>query len=284
MRKHSRYRARFADPSYWDSLDETKRGFIPVEFQGEIRWARPIFGFSSFIVPTKEFCTQNRDKIALIVEFLDEDEGLLAWSGMTYWEGQVPEEVTESYPLQKLHYLDENWKIFSSGAKGEQEFTLQNLVDDTKFRISRKSDEEFIELFDGVTESHIRMNEKGNFIRDEVNKVSIQSTEDGVLIENEETESSITLSQTGITVSDGQNKTSIVSDSISLGSKDSSKEPLLLGDTLVGLLQDLISTFNKHTHPTGVGPSGPPIPSDITEAEKISKELPTSKSQQNTTD
>jgi hypothetical protein len=43
----------------------------------------------------------------------------------------------------------------------------------------------------------------------------------------------------------------IKSDAIKVGS-DGASEGLVLGDALLTL-------FNSHTHPTGVGPSGPPV-------------------------
>ena len=45
---------------------------------------------------------------------------------------------------------------------------------------------------------------------------------------------------------------------IFLGSQNAT-EPLILGDTLQGLLEDLIGAINALTVPTPVGPSGPPI-------------------------
>jgi len=37
------------------------------------------------------------------------------------------------------------------------------------------------------------------------------------------------------------------------------KEPVVLGDTLLGLLEELCDALGQETHPTPVGPSGPPI-------------------------
>jgi hypothetical protein len=52
-------------------------------------------------------------------------------------------------------------------------------------------------------------------------------------------------------------------------------ESIVLGDTLKSLLEDLISALNTHTHPTGVGPSSVPIPTDITEFTRINDALST---------
>ena len=52
-------------------------------------------------------------------------------------------------------------------------------------------------------------------------------------------------------------------------------ESIVLGDTLKSLLEDLISALNTHTHPTGVGPSSVPIPTDVTEFTRINDALST---------
>ena len=39
----------------------------------------------------------------------------------------------------------------------------------------------------------------------------------------------------------------------------SAKEPVVLGDTLLGLLKELCSAYQSHIHPTPAGPSGPPV-------------------------
>jgi hypothetical protein len=36
-------------------------------------------------------------------------------------------------------------------------------------------------------------------------------------------------------------------------------EKSILGETLKGVLDKILDTVVAHTHPTGVGPSGPPI-------------------------
>jgi len=40
-------------------------------------------------------------------------------------------------------------------------------------------------------------------------------------------------------------------------------EPAVKGQTLANLLSEIITQFNAHTHPTGVGPSGPPLPPQL---------------------
>lgn len=44
---------------------------------------------------------------------------------------------------------------------------------------------------------------------------------------------------------------------------DEREEPAVKGQTLASLLSEIITQFNGHTHPTGVGPSGPPLPPQL---------------------
>lgn len=73
------------------------------------------------------------------------------------------------------------------------------------------------------------------------------------------------------------NGTFIDSPKILLGKN--AKEPIVLGDKLVSLLSDLIDVILKETHPTGTGPSGPPINS--ADYIKIKQKLKTVLSSQN---
>jgi len=75
------------------------------------------------------------------------------------------------------------------------------------------------------------------------------------------------------------NGTFIDSPKILLGKNAS--EPVVLGDKLVSILSDLIDAITKETHPTGTGPSGPPINS--ADYLKIKQKLKTILSSQNKT-
>lgn len=37
-------------------------------------------------------------------------------------------------------------------------------------------------------------------------------------------------------------------------------EPLVLGDQLMAMLNGFFTKYDVHTHPTAMGPSGPPLP------------------------
>ena len=48
-----------------------------------------------------------------------------------------------------------------------------------------------------------------------------------------------------------------ISPLVNLGSEEAA-EPLALGESLLGKLNELIDAFNQHIHPTPAGPSSPP--------------------------
>jgi len=58
-------------------------------------------------------------------------------------------------------------------------------------------------------------------------------------------------------------------------------EPVVLGDTLLGLLEELCDALAAETHPTPVGPSGPPI--NVAQYNSIKSRLKTFLSPQNYT-
>ncbi len=77
---------------------------------------------------------------------------------------------------------------------------------------------------------------------------------DSILLISEE---SVGISTNGTFNVDSLDKTVINSPEIYLGLD--AVEPVVLGDTLLGLLEELIDAILAETHPTPVGPSGPPI-------------------------
>lgn len=69
---------------------------------------------------------------------------------------------------------------------------------------------------------------------------------------------------------------------IYLGSKDAT-EHVVLGDVLVSLLNELINILLKHKHPSGTGPTGPPLPPEFNQLNVLMNKLKTCLSKQNYT-
>ena len=77
---------------------------------------------------------------------------------------------------------------------------------------------------------------------------------DSILLISDE---SVGISTNGTFNVDSADSTIINSPEIYLGLN--AVEPVVLGDTLLGLLEELCDALSAETHPTPVGPSGPPI-------------------------
>lgn len=69
---------------------------------------------------------------------------------------------------------------------------------------------------------------------------------------------------------------------IFLGSIEAT-EPVVLGDTLVELLTEMLDLIINHIHPTGVGPSGPPLPPELSQFTRLKGKLQSALSPQNFT-
>ncbi len=85
-------------------------------------------------------------------------------------------------------------------------------------------------------------------------RLLFNAKEDAILIIGNET---VGISTNGTFNVDSGSETIINSPEIYLGL--GAEEPVVLGDTLLGLLEELCDALAAETHPTPVGPSGPPI-------------------------
>ncbi len=78
------------------------------------------------------------------------------------------------------------------------------------------------------------------------------------------------------------NETIFTTPNIFLGSIDAT-EPVVLGNVLVELLTEMLDLIINHKHPTGTGPSGPPLPPEITQFTRLKGKLESALSPQNFT-
>ena len=99
---------------------------------------------------------------------------------------------------------------------------------------------------------------------------------DSILLISDET---VGISTNGTFNVDSGSETIINSPEIYLGL--GAEEPIVLGDTLLGLLEELCDALAAETHPTPVGPSGPPI--NVADYSSIKSRLSTFLSPQNFT-
>jgi len=75
-------------------------------------------------------------------------------------------------------------------------------------------------------------------------------------------------------------RTILNSPEIYLGGEDA-QEAVVLGNTLVDLLNELVDLLISHTHPTGTGPSGPPMPPENPQLNQLKSKLESALSQRN---
>lgn len=77
-------------------------------------------------------------------------------------------------------------------------------------------------------------------------------------------------------------ETVITAPNIFLGS-DEANEPVVLGNVLVELLTEMLNLIIAHKHPTGTGPSGPPLPPELPKLQRLIGKLESALSPQNFT-
>jgi|TARA_R110000822_G_scaffold26819_9_gene80513 hypothetical protein len=94
----------------------------------------------------------------------------------------------------------------------------------------------------------------GNQVVINSDRLLFNAKKDAILIIGNET---VGISTNGTFNVDSGSETIINSPEIYLGL--GAEEPIVLGDTLLGLLEELCDALAAETHPTPVGPSGPPI-------------------------
>lgn len=243
-KSYTRYIAEFAPLEFW-SDDKSKRGYIPVLFQTAISYAKPIFQFGQFIVPSKAFVERFSNNIGVIVEPLNNNFNELAWSGFTYISELTPD-FKEFYPDRKMLYYDENWFFELNNFKEEEFYKAKYIPDQTTFEINRKTDEEFIQLKDGKYNNELFMNKLGIKLTDTFSNF-MQTTEEGILIQDK-FGNSITLNENGVSI---QDKFGHI---LTLGSSGSKVD----GDFIA--LKPLADWINSSAATWGVGNFGAPVP------------------------
>jgi len=197
-KSYTRYIAEFAPIEYWVD-DVNKRGYIPVKFQSNISYVKPIFQFGQFIVPSKTFVQKFSNFIGVIVEPLNNDFNNMAWSGFTYLS-KVSTDFDTFYPDLKMMYFDENWNFLLNNFKDEEYFRIIYLTDKTTFEINRKKDEEFIKIKDGKNNNEVFMDNNGIKITDTFVNF-IQTSSEGIRIEDK-FGNAIVLDSSGISLQD----------------------------------------------------------------------------------
>lgn len=231
-----------------DNKDPEKRARIKVVVpsvlgEAETDWALPCLPFGGladqglFLVP--EIDAQ------VWIEF---EEGNLAypvWTG-TFWqqEADVPTEATAEEPTARLLKTPSGHLLHLEDKSGEEHITLQHM-----------------------SGANLLIDDNGSLAITDQNGASMTIDADaGEIVVEDTNGNKLTMSSSGTTVEDSNGNTVEMAASginvkgqqvvvegqqVMLGGQGG--EPVIKG-------QSFLSLFMTHVHPTGVGPSGPPIP------------------------
>lgn len=226
-----------------DNRDASKLGRVKVKVPSVLgedeAWARPCLPYGHFFVPPVAS--------KVWVEFEAGDPGYPLWVGTWYPQGAVPAEAAVDPPDNRVIQTASGHTIEILDQEGEEKVVLRHKTD--AFIALDKDGSVILSNKEG---SHLYLNAKdGEATLVEQHGHLISMTESGVVVANKE----------GKMVQLSGTSAAIVADEITLhgatialgGGTLAEMQPAVLG-------QDLMLLYNAHTHPTAVGPTGPPIP------------------------
>lgn len=230
--------------------DSTKKGWLQVVFKGEIRLARPCYGWSSFTPPTDLWIKKYADKFGVWVATemtndVEESQDHLVYVGFDPYEDTLPADILAAFPEKKLVQTDRWEFVVDDGAAGPS--VVLRYKGDPSTDTNPHPD-------DGVGTEVLRISQEDGAELIRLKKVAPGGATTEVLISQDEIEvkldSGASLKVVGkesatiATIGDGTNHVAIV-------------EHLQAQYTA---LKDKLDAFDAHIHQTGVGPSGPPTP------------------------
>ncbi len=144
-----------------DSFEEDKdhRGFILVNFQQQLQWARPMLGFGSFEIPTKEWIQKyGKESIGVYVTFLN-GENYLVYTGFTVYKEKLPADALKNYAYRRIKF-SENWTQWYDDTPKNNTWVTKH-IDGTTILIDRTPNKEMITISDGKLGNEIIMDKSG---------------------------------------------------------------------------------------------------------------------------
>lgn len=201
-------------------------------------WAKPCFPPGFFIIP--------QIGAQVWVEFVAGDINFPIWSGAWYPDEAAPHTVADQSPTehQKIIRTTGNHLLQLDDTDGEEKIVITH-----KGGAIVQIDKDGSVLVTNQTGSFIFLDAKeGNATFMEQHGHVMTMTADGIALINKEGSA---LQMVGATVSVQAENILLPGKVIGLG--DKATEPTILGNTFAIM-------YNAHTHPTPMGPSGPPVP------------------------
>jgi len=149
--------ARFAGGEFYQD-DASKRGFVGVEFDGNIIRAYPANETMWLAVPSREWIEKYGDSLWALIERFEDDPRYWCWCGVAILVNPQTEDesFTEwlaDYPYVRM-YFTENWKYIFNDTEGRNTYRITH-EDGTVVLIDRTTGEESIRIFDGVSRHEI---------------------------------------------------------------------------------------------------------------------------------
>lgn len=243
-----------------DNKDPEKRARLRLRIPsvlatGVTNWALPCLPFGGlkdqglFMVP--EVDTQ------VWVEFEEGNIHCPIWTG-TFWrsKGDAPKEAVKDKPTTRLIKTPSGHLLQFDDEEGEEKILLSHKANAT-----------------------LEIDDKGTITLTDAKKSSITLDADaGEIVIKDANDNTVTMSDSGITVEDAEgNSIEMASAGITIkGEKiiiEGSSKVILGGEGgEEGVIKgSFLSMYASHTHPTALGPSGPPIPQGemSTESKKV---------------
>ena len=177
------------------------------------------------------------------------------YTGYRYPEGTVPADAAIDPPTNRVIHMPSGHTIELQDKKGEEKIVIRHkdnafvtLDKDGSVLVSNKNGSHlYLNAKDGeatLTEEH------GNFLRMSSGGVTIVNAAGAILEIKDKALKVIAADAVTVTAKD----VNLESSTVSLGQRaGQSGERVLLGESF-------LAEFAKHTHPTALGPSGPPVP------------------------
>ncbi len=199
--------------------------------------ARPCFPFGHFFVPPVG--------AKVWVEFEAGDTRHPIWVGTWYPKGKTPPEAAIKPPDNRVIHTPSGHTIEIMDKKDEEKITIRH--NSNAFVAIDKDGGVLIGAKNGST---VVLNaKKNNIMIVESNGNTISMQDDSIVLMNKDGKA--TLEMKGGVVQIVGEKVILRGQQVVLG--EQAMEPTLMGSVFTGL-------FNAHTHPTALGPSGPPLP------------------------
>ncbi|MCC7164268.1 MAG: phage tail protein [Anaerolineae bacterium] len=225
-----------------DNADPQNRGavqvLVPSVLGEELKvWARPCLPYGHFFVPPVD--------AKVWVEFEAGNPSYPLWVGVWYATGTVPTQAAISPPDNRVIQTTSGHTIEIMDKSGEEKIVIKH-----KSNAFVSIDKEGSVLLSNKQGSSVILNAKDkNVMVVEENGNTISMKDDSIVLMNKGGEATIEMK--GGVVQIAGTKIILRGGQVVLG--EGALEPTIMGNMFTTM-------FMAHTHPTAVGPSGPPIP------------------------